>query len=128
MASSSVQAELQFQVYRAAFECLLAVDLILQFYTIFLMLRVTPNSLKEYRNFMLMCAVSVLLTNLLFYFQKVFQIYDLLFVISVGFVLNPNVLLPFPCASVRGFGRFLGSKHAGFSVSLKDALDKKSIS
>ncbi|KAH7703803.1 CRE-SRN-1 protein [Aphelenchoides avenae] len=98
--------DLPVEVVRYVFHVLSVTDVCFQLYNVFLILRVTPQSMSKYRLLMLLCTL-----------------YDLLFVLNIAYFMQPKPLMPFSCVSVHGLSKHLGTFGARISMAVAVLFD-----
>ncbi|KAH7700998.1 hypothetical protein AAVH_16500 [Aphelenchoides avenae] len=102
-----VQTDVEAYVFRTLFQFATALNMFIHLYNLFLTLRVTPGSLNDYRHLLIsMNAVNIL------------------FVITVGILMQPMSLLPFPCTVLQGVFKSFGNGGAetAFLMSVSIAV------
>ncbi|KAH7696843.1 hypothetical protein AAVH_36078, partial [Aphelenchoides avenae] len=87
-----LQTDVEAYVFRSLFQFATALNMFIHLYNLFLTLRVTPGSLNDYRHLL----ISINAVNILF-------------VITVGILMQPMSLLPFPCTVLQGVFKSFGN-------------------
>ncbi|KAH7703802.1 hypothetical protein AAVH_29022 [Aphelenchoides avenae] len=93
--------DLPVEVVRYVFHVLSVTDVCFQLYNVFLILRVTPQSMSKYRLLMLLCTL-----------------YDLLFVLNAAYFMQPKPIMAFSCVSMHGLSRYFGMEGARLSMAV----------
>ncbi|KAI1709761.1 serpentine type 7TM GPCR chemoreceptor srh domain-containing protein [Ditylenchus destructor] len=90
---------MEYALYSAIVLFITSFSVVLQFYVIFVVIKLSPKSMETYRYFL--CLIAV---------------WDLMFSSLLGFGLHPKVLHPLPAGQVNGLFKYLG--HTGGIINM----------